>query len=195
MREGFVEDFFKEELEQIKDEYLRNFVVFMLYDAPEYFWEVGASSTGKYHPAYTLGELGLAKHVKAATMFLNYILSLEFYQHMFTEEEQDCMRVAIMLHDRDKHGHDGSKYTVFEHPNLIAEEVRGWKGKTAHITDRQLEDIARCCESHMGQWNTDRRSSTILKKPHDDMTAVVHLADYLASRKNITVEFNNLVTA
>ena len=195
MRDDFAQDFFKEELNSIQNEYLRNFALYMLSNAPDYFWKVGASSTGKYHPLYTLGELGLAKHVKAATMFLNYILELEYFQEMFTEEEKDCMRVAILLHDRDKHGHNGSQYTVFEHPNLIAEVIREWKGKTQHITDNQLEIIARCCESHMGQWNTNKRSSIILNKPNDNMTAIVHLADYLASRKNITIEFNDLVTA
>jgi len=195
VREGFVVDFFKEEIAAISDEYLRNFVVYMLQEAPDYFWEVGASSTGKYHPEYTLGKLGLAKHVKAATMILNHFFELEYFQNMFTEEERNCMRVAIMLHDRDKCGYDGSKYTVFEHPNLIAEAVRKWKGETSYLTDDQLEMIAKCCESHMGQWNTSKRSSVVLKKPHDDMTIMVHLADYLASRKDITVNFENLVTA
>jgi hypothetical protein len=40
----------------------------------------------------------------------------------------------------------------------------------------------------MGQWNTDKRSSVVLPKPKTVIEKLVHLADYLASRKSL--EFN-----
>ena len=134
------------------------------------------------------------RHTKAAVRFAIELFQNESLNN-FTSDEKDLIIMALTLHDGLKSGLTKSEYTVFEHPNLIAEVIREWKGKTQHITDNQLEIIARCCESHMGQWNTNKRSSIILNKPNDNMTAIVHLADYLASRKNITIEFNDLVTA
>ena len=46
-------EIFKNELELIKDEKLRTFTDFYLSNrVPSYFWEIGASSSGKYHPPF-----------------------------------------------------------------------------------------------------------------------------------------------
>lgn len=58
---------FKKELSLIKNENIRNFVKEFLNTVPDYFFTVAASSTGKYHPNYALGEGGLVRHTKAAT--------------------------------------------------------------------------------------------------------------------------------
>lgn len=57
---------FQKELNLIKDTNLRDFIAICLDNAPDYFFEMPASSTGKYHPEYTLGEGGLVRHTKAA---------------------------------------------------------------------------------------------------------------------------------
>jgi uncharacterized protein (DUF3820 family) len=44
----------------------------------------------------------------------------------------------------------------------------------------------------MGQWSTDRKSGVALPKPQDDAQYFVHLADYLASRKDLTMAFDNV---
>ena len=36
---------------------------------PDYFFEVPASSTGKYHPSFALGSGGLVRHTKVAVRF------------------------------------------------------------------------------------------------------------------------------
>ena len=41
------------------NEDIKNFAIVLLDNIPEYIWHVGASSTGKYHPSYSLGEGGL----------------------------------------------------------------------------------------------------------------------------------------
>ena len=60
-------EIFKKELSLIKDNSIRKFVEDFLNQVPEYFFNVAASSTGKYHPDYALGEGGLIRHTKAAT--------------------------------------------------------------------------------------------------------------------------------
>jgi uncharacterized protein (DUF3820 family) len=46
----------------------------------------------------------------------------------------------------------------------------------------------------MGAWNTDKRSSIVLPKPNDKFSRMLHVADYLASRKSISLDFANYVS-
>ena len=55
---------------------IKEFAVVLLDGLPEYIWHVGASSTGKYHPQYSLGEMGLMRHQMAVVRFMNFFLEL-----------------------------------------------------------------------------------------------------------------------
>lgn len=182
------ERFFKEELEQFENEDIQDFCIELLNTAPDYFWQISASSTNKYHPDYTIGFMGLAKHVKAATRFLNHMLSIDCIKNQFTSRERDLLRTAIMNHDDEKLGRNGSQYTLFKHPLLIAERIREYKGYE-WLPDEELDYIASVCESHMGQWNTDKKSKAELPLPETKAQQIVHLSDYLASRKDLEVSF------
>lgn len=178
-------------LNTIENQDIRYFAEQCIETILDYFWEVGASSTGKYHPQYALGDLGLARHTCALVRFLNHILNVDCFGDRFTSREKDLMRVAGMMHDTRKSGDDEaykkSKYTKFDHPLLAANEVRSLIG---FIPEEELEIIAVMIESHMGQWNTDKRSSVILPLPTNKYQKLLHLADYLASRKDIEVLFD-----
>lgn len=184
------EKFFKEELELFENEDIQEFCIELLDTAPTYFWQISASSTNKYHPDYTIGFMGLAKHVKGATRFLNYILSIDCVKNQFTSRERDLLRTAIMNHDDEKLGRNGSQYTLFKHPLLIAERIRAYKG-FEWLSDEELDYIAECCASHMGQFNTDKRCKDELPLPISVGQKLVHLADYLASRKDLMVSFED----
>ena len=179
-------------LSTIKDDDIREFAKVLLDDLPDYIWHVGASSTGKYHPAYSLGEGGLMRHQIAATRFLNFFLELEQYNTKFTDREMDLMRVAILTHDGRKSGaqadYEKNKFTKFDHPIQMANVVRSYEGK--YLSRDELEFIAECISSHMGQWSTDRKSSVVLPKPINAYQEFIHLADYLASRKDLTMAFD-----
>jgi hypothetical protein len=73
----------------------------------------------------------------------------------------------------------------------MAKVIRDYDG--TYLNHDEIEFIAHCIESHMGQWNTDRKSNVILPKPEDVYQHFVHLADYLASRKCLTMEFEGYV--
>ena len=182
-------------LETIINEDIRDFAKVLIEELPDYIWHVGASSTGKYHPAYSLGEGGLMRHQIAVVRFLNFFFELEQYNTMFTSREMDLMRVAGLVHDGRKSGeqsdYERSKFTKFDHPIRMANVIRSFDGK--HLNHDELEFIAHCIESHMGQWNTDRKSSVVLDKPKDGYQFFVHLADYLASRKSLTIDFEGYV--
>lgn len=143
------------------------------------------------HPQYALGELGLARHTCALVRFLNHILNVDCFGNKFTSREKDLMRVAGMMHDTRKSGDDEAyaknKYTKFDHPLLAANEIRTLIG---FISEEELELVANTIESHMGQWNTDKRSKVVLPLPENKYQKMIHLADYLASRKDIEVLFD-----
>lgn len=171
---------FKEELALINNDEIRATTARLLEGAPEYFWSVAASSSGKYHPAYALGEGGLVRHVKAAVKFANHL----FVISDFTEKEQDYIISALLLHDILKHGRDGDVgRTVFEHPILAAEYIR------ENTSGEYAEVVSSLVSTHMGQWTTSKYSSEVLQAPQTKLQKFVHECDYLASRKDIEVLF------
>lgn len=180
-------------LETIKDEEIRTFAFILVNDLPDYIWHVGASSTGKYHPAYSLGDGGLMRHQIAVVRFMNFFFELEQFQNEFTTKEMDLMRIAGLVHDGRKSGeqsdYERSKFTKFDHPIQMANIIRSFDGQ--YLSHDDIEFIANCIESHMGQWNTQKRVSTTLPKPLNKYQQIVHLCDYLASRKDLTMAFDN----
>lgn len=100
-----------------------------------------------------------------------------------------------MMHDTRKSGddeaYDKNKFTKFDHPLLAANEIRTLIG---FISEEELELVATTIESHMGQWNTDKRSKVVLPLPENKYQKILHLADYLASRKDIEVLFDGFET-
>jgi len=181
-------------LNTFENEDIKEFAIELLNNLPEYIWHVGASSTGKYHPAYSLGEGGLMRHQIAVVRFLNFFLELEQYGAGMTSRERDLMRTAALIHDGMKSGtqddYNKSKYTKFNHPILMAEVVRSTDG----LNTSERDFIAHCIESHMGQWALDKKTNVELPKPKDEYQKLVHLADYLASRKSLAMDFENIET-
>lgn len=179
-------------LNTFENEDIKEFAIALLNNLPEYVWHVGASSTGKYHPAYSLGEGGLMRHQIAVVRFLNFFLELEQYGAGITSRERDLMRTAALIHDGMKSGtqddYNKSKYTKFNHPILMAEVVRSTDG----LNTSERDFIAHCIESHMGQWAFDKKTNVELPKPKDEYQKLVHLADYLASRKSLAMDFENI---
>lgn len=183
------------EMDFINDELMQEFVEYCVENAPDYFFTMPASTTGKFHPSYTLGEGGLIKHTKAAVKIANDLLSLEQNSHL----PKDEIIAALILHDSIKKGNNGSNYTVTEHP-LYAADFIGKKidefEVEYEVECEELEDlrlkvnsIQRLIKSHMGQWNLDYRlGKAILPKPVEEDEKFVHTCDYLASRKYLTCE-------
>lgn len=181
---------FSDELLMIEDDHIREVTKKIIAELPEYFFTTAASSTGKYHPKYALGDGGLVRHTKAAVKICNDLLALEYNQSKFAPEERDMMIAALILHDGMKHGLNGSKYTVADHPVVMAEYIR--QNHMADFTEIQLLIITDVISSHMGQWNTDYKTGEqIMPKPTTEMQYFVHMCDYLASRKYLIVEFEN----
>ena len=68
---------FERELNLIVDEELRMITKAYLDEkVPPYFWEIGASSSGKYHPKFSQNDGGLVRHTKAVVMFAEELLRM-----------------------------------------------------------------------------------------------------------------------
>lgn len=91
-------------LDTFKNKDIKEFAIVLLEGLPEYIWHVGASSTGKYPPTYSLGEGGLMRHQMAVVRFLNFFFELEQYNSKLTTREMDLMRLAGLIHDGRKSG-------------------------------------------------------------------------------------------
>lgn len=178
-------------LDTFENEDIKEFAVVLLDDLPDYIWHVGASSTGKYHPAYSLGEGGLMRHQIAVVRFLNFFLELEQYSSKLTSRERDLIRLSGLVHDGRKSSsqedYEKSKYTRFNHPILMSDVIRSFDGQ--YLTHEEIELVADTISKHMGQWNTDKKSNVELPKPNNKFARMVHVADYLASRKCLTMDF------
>ena len=183
---------FDEILETFENNDVKKFAEKCIEAAPKYFFLVPASSSLKYHPAYACETpLGLAKHTVALVRILNHMFNVESIRSQFTSRERDLLRVAGIAHDMMKSGtqeeYEQNKYTKFDHPMRAARMVLTIDG----LLDDEKRFIANAIASHMGQWNTDKRSDVVLPKPRNKHQIIIHLADYLASRKDIEIKFDN----
>lgn len=184
------ENTFKQELTYIKNEKYKENAKKLINMLPDYFFIVAASSTGKYHPSFALGEGGLVRHTKVAVRIAKELIEDESITNIFTSDEKDLMIIAIIMHDGLKHGLKKDKYTKFEHPVLMANYIKDNKEKLT-LTDGEIEFLANVISSHMGPWTTNPYSDVILPKPKNKYQKFVHMCDYLASRKFLDVSFKD----
>lgn len=182
----YTAEIFTRYINQIKSPEVKNIVKRGLAECPEEFYTMAASTTGKYHPKFALGEGGLIRHTLAACCWAVDMLEMEQYEEL--RAYKDLILAALILHDSVKKGTSKSKYTVFEHSIFAAEMVERISKELYDETFNEVYKekghyIACLIASHMGQWNVNLYSKTILPKPKTATQKFVHLCDYLASRK------------
>lgn len=179
-------DVFKKEIALIKDGRMRLLVIKALESLPDYFWEVGASSSGKYHPQYASGKGGLVRHTQAAVRILIEFLRMKMYA-VFSDLEIDMMIVALLLHDGYKYGEENTGHTVKNHPMIAKFAIENNSELREIILDNELSKITDVISTHMGAWNKDR-GIEFAPEPTTKMQKLVHICDYIASRR--CLEFN-----
>lgn len=178
---------FEEELNYIKNKRILDNAKTLINNLPDYFFEVGATSSGKYHPDYALGEGGLVRHTKAAVYFLKTFLNHPLVDY-FTSDEEDLLVLALLLHDGYKR-EDNLESTVFDHPMIATNKILEVR-EDLTLTDEELKIVIEVIGSHMGPWNISKDSKTVLEIPKNKYQLVVHFSDYFASRKEIEIKFD-----
>ena len=174
------------EIHYIKNFHLQSLVASYLKEyVPDYFWEIGASSTGKYHPSFSQGKGGLVRHTKAVVAFANELLRMSPYCNL-TPDEQDSIIAACIIHDTCKYGIED--YTKSEYKNhadnaskLFADYYNNYK-ESYEVSADIISIICHAVLTHMGHWaeREEERPSTIIDQ-------CVHEADYIASRNFINI--------
>lgn len=169
-------DFFRSQVNTITNPDYRNFVNhFLETKVGDWFWESGASSTGKYHPQFTKGQGGLVRHSVAVCMMCNELMNLSTYDSM-SEDDRNLARVACLLHDTYKYGgmqYDRKAYKM--HGALAAQAVENAWLEMFHEPVNPL--LTSAIRSHMGQWTNPASD-----RPKTLMDNLVHLSDYILSR-------------
>ncbi len=186
---------FKTEIGYIEDKNIRLSLENMINKLPDYFFNIEASSTGKYHPSYTLGEGGLVRHTKAAVRIAYELLCDPLIGDKYTPKEKDLMIMGLVLHDGLKHGLDMDKYTKFDHPLIMAKYIEDNKSDL-FLENNEVEFLKEVISSHMGPWTINYKGEDVLPRPKNKFQNFVHMCDYLASRKCILFEFdsdNNII--
>ena len=183
-------DYFNREYNCIKDDKIREDLKYLVSNLPDYFFEIEASSTGKYHPKFASGEHGLVRHTKVAVR-IAYELMNNPALNNFTNREKDLILFALTLHDGLKCGNPKERYTRVDHPLLASSFIKEHKDKLS-LSDEDIDFVTSIISTHMGNWNTDYNGNEVLPKPKNKYQRFVHMCDFLASRKVINVEFNGI---
>ena len=158
---------FKTLLNKFETEEMKDYCTDMIKEIPDYIFVIPSSTSFKYHNKTQCQPHGQILHMLMFGEVMNYILDLEYVKEKTNERQRDCLRCTPIFHDAIKCGTNGSQYTVHDHPLLAGKWIRDTV--VEHDIDKETKAyIARLCESHSGQWISNKRSSVILPKPEND---------------------------
>lgn len=201
-----VSEHFKNELAYINNETLREIVAATLDASPECIVHIPASSSGRWHPQYSLGEGGLMRHTKAAVgiahcmietnIFKDMVLSANVNDDKIIQVYKDSAYAALILHDCCKPDDTEKHGTRFDHPLLAANLFKEVARK--YITNDNMDYMRTmiplvhgAIASHMGEFCTAPYArGIVLPTPKCGVERFVHMCDYLGSRKFLTFEFD-----
>lgn len=178
---------FANELNDIQDDNLRQFAAQLLANAPEYFFTIPASSSGKHHPYFAREVGGLVKHTRCVVFYAE--CNAESFN--FDSHTKDLAIIAALAHDIKKQGDNEAKnYTVWEHPELAYNfiiEMQNTYPNLISVEDATI--IANAILSHMGKWWHDEKFTKGKKQfplPTTMLDYTIQSADYMASRVELT---------
>lgn len=173
---------FEREINLIVDEDLRMAVKSYMNDCvADWFYEVGASASGKFHPKFSQGKGGLVRHTKAVVKFAEELLRMSNYTYM-KDTYKDYIIAACIIHDTAKYGLTGEmdKTVYKDHAKNASKLFENWC--LTECDYQPSEFLLNAVKAHMGQWSTERED-----KPFTSIDRCVHEADYMASRNFIDI--------
>lgn len=167
------------ETNKIKSPIIKKAIIRILNDCTDYNCDMGASSTGKYHPLADLGPGGLIRHVKFVCRNIETIMKM---WPQYDGEKWDIPYCSAILHDFCKYTEKNQTHSHLDHPLIMASKIREFKKDFPEI-ENQLEQIALNVASHMSRWNLDKKGNKIGELPTTMEQAFVAIADMMASQK------------
>jgi len=162
---------FEKELSKFYRDDYRALTIKMLNHVPKTFWTAASSRTGKNHPYDEYALAGKVLHTKRAFFFLLQIMDSAAggaFGNDFTPVNADQCMMAMLVHD-----------------TMVGSRAHGpavlpyFMQRTSIFTDEERELMKfplKISQTHMGRWGGNYSPRTFLQW-------IVHLADFLASRK------------
>lgn len=183
---------FVSELSLIKSDSIKEFVKYVLDNrVPDYFGTFLSSSSKRFHPLNKNGEPEtLIEHSKSVVRMLFALIKHPDINSCFSEDQLDILVASAILHDCVKYGFGDDiikDHTQFEHPvnfKLICDDTIIEKYQFEFIA------VADVISAHHGPWRICDYSDVILPPATDSLKWYLHLADYLASRTYIRVDYD-----
>lgn len=176
-------EFYGEELDYIVDPVIRNFTEYSLNKIPNYHFLIPASSTGKYHPQQSLGEMGLTRHTRAVVYFARAFSR----SYQLTEKETDIVISACLLHDSCKLGLHMQKYTHKLHDKIAADFILEL-GRSYEIPMSDLMQICTAIAFHAGPW-TEHPKKKQFPDDYSKIETVVHISDMASAQRAVSLDF------
>ena len=170
---------FERYLAFIENKEIVDAVIVMLGYAPDYFWTIPASSSGKYHPQFAQGIGGLVRHTQAALITAFELMSNPILTK-FSQAEKDVVYASLILHDTYKNGIKGSKWTSHYHPQIAATFFYEFV-PSQMLKEPYRSAIYGAILKHMGIWGGTKNNK--LPLPQTELERFVHLCDFVASRQ------------
>ena len=173
------------ELSEIKDENLKKFLTIILEGTGDWFYHDPASTSGKYHPQYALGDGGLMRHTRSVAYWTKELCRTELFD--VNERQAELLYVAAILHDIRKHTATGGY--IQKHARAAYDLILAKQAEYPELLSKEeAQYMADAVSTHMGIWGVKDGE----RKPSSDAEKLLHIADYNASRKEIIMEFANV---
>lgn len=158
---------------------LKRVAIELLMEVPTAFWDAPASSSGKHHPAYALGDGGSVRHTLVVIHIARDLINTS---DLVVPQVVDAVTFAAAFHDTYKGGDTGTEpwtETVPDHPTRAYERIlaRVIDDGTQDELDMRLTLAALAVLSHMTKWGDPPVPA------RSDYQQAVAYADYIASRK------------
>lgn len=179
---------FEKEIAYMEIENIKDFFKKAITLVPDYFFEVPAASSGKFHSALECGFGGLVYHTRSVATVANYLINLQQYKNKLNEVERDCVICAALLHDCLKHDWENKTgFSVHQHPMIASEFIKTDSRLNEIVSEGIRNIIGDAVASHSGEWTTSKRRKVVLPSPQTLVQELVHLSDYIASRGDIHI--------
>ena len=166
--------FFAEEIQLIEDPDIRRLVNGILQCTPRHFWEIPASATGKYHPPDENQPGGQIIHTKRAVYLADQLCRMDDIRGL----NRDKVLAAMIVHNIFVRGvgDEPEEKTDPEHPLHV-------RKYTQHLRNSpHYSEIMILVEGHMGRWSPCQEI-----KPRTRLARLVHIADYVSSRREVFI--------
>jgi len=154
------------EVEDIRDEELREQVIQVIRDMPDYFWTAPASS--HHHPPEHQARHGLWLHTKRVCTAFERVAKSMVKQGHLDWSDIDKGRAACILHDMYKYGIPPTRVSGTSNSHDIV--AANWLRNHTDLPD----EVCNAVESHNGPWYAG-------SQPTSHLQQMVHVADLHAS--------------